>query len=497
LNYHKMKSILSILLVSALLFCASHAIEVEDEVFVLTKDNFDTFINDEGISLVEFYAPWCGHCKKLTPEYAKAAATLKDNEPVVRLGKVDATVEPDLASRYGVTGYPTLKVFRGGEPTDYKGPRDASGITSYMKKQAAPSITTIKSIADLEKFIAEEAGVVYFGDATHALSKTFEKNAEKLREKFRFAKAESAEVLEKIGHKNEVVLFQSKRYSQSPLESIKAVFAEGAAEFSDFVHDNILPLVGEVDPDNQALYHSRNKPLLKLYTDLDWKLNAKGANYILNRIRKIAGEYKDKLSFAVASKTKHAKEFEDSGLTGDLAFSIHDLAKGHKYPGLSAFTPESIRKHIDDFLSEKLEPYLKSEAIPTQVDGEPTVVVGKTFDSIVKDPTKDVLIEIYAPWCGHCKSLEPKYKELASKMAQNSDTVVIAKIDGTANDIPPQYTAKGYPTIFFAPANNKDKPMTYDGPREVKDFENYIKRNANLPLSKKSTAPPVTSKDEL
>ena len=44
------------------------------------------------------------------------------------------------------------------------------------------------------------------------------------------------------------------------------------------------------------------------------------------------------------------------------------------------------------------------------------VVVGKNFDSIVNDPTQDVLIEFYAPWCGHCKSLAPKYEELAGKV---------------------------------------------------------------------------------
>ena len=45
------------------------------------------------------------------------------------------------------------------------------------------------------------------------------------------------------------------------------------------------------------------------------------------------------------------------------------------------------------------------------------VVVGETFKEIVNDPTKDVLIEFYAPWCGHCKSLEPKYNELGEKVS--------------------------------------------------------------------------------
>ena len=70
------------------------------------------------------------------------------------------------------------------------------------------------------------------------------------------------------------------------------------------------------------------------------------------------------------------------------------------------------------------------------------VVVGKTFKEIVNDPTKDVLIEFYAPWCGHCKSLEPKYNELGEKF-KNVDDIVIAKMDATANDVPIPYKVEG------------------------------------------------------
>lgn len=460
----------------------TQGIETDEGVYVLTTDNFESFVDEEGVTLVEFYAPWCGHCKKLTPEYAKAAQELKNSEPAVKLAKVDATVETDLASKFGVSGYPTLKVFRSGSPVEYKGPRDAAGIVAYMKKQAAPAITSIKSLADLEKFIAEEAGIVYFADATSKLSKTFETVAGKLRETFRFGKAEGEELLEKAGHAGDIVIYQSKRYAQSALETAKHVFDVVGGDLSDFIHESIIPLVGELTDDNLALYNKRGKPLFKVYTDLDWKLNPKGANYILNRIRKVARDNKDKFSFVVVPKTKNQKELDDSGLSGDLAFSIFETKKGNKYPGSGAFTPEGALKLIEDFVGGKLEPYFKSEPIPTQTPGEPTIVVGRNFDEIVNDPTKDVLLEAYAPWCGHCKQLEPKYKELAEKLAPYSNTLTIAKIDATANDIPPQFQVKGFPTIFFIPANKKDKPLTYDSQREVKDFISYIKRNAHFPL---------------
>jgi protein disulfide-isomerase A6 len=84
-----------------------------DDVIELTDSNFDKLVlQSEDIWLVEFFAPWCGHCKNLAPEWAKAAKELKGK---VKLGAVDATVHTVTASRYEVKGYPTIKFFAGGK----------------------------------------------------------------------------------------------------------------------------------------------------------------------------------------------------------------------------------------------------------------------------------------------------------------------------------------------------------------------------------------------
>jgi len=87
------------------------AANAESDVVSLKKDTFEDFIKEHDLVLAEFFAPWCGHCQALAPEYEAAASELKaKNIPLV---KVDCTEEADLCKDYGVEGYPTLKVFRG------------------------------------------------------------------------------------------------------------------------------------------------------------------------------------------------------------------------------------------------------------------------------------------------------------------------------------------------------------------------------------------------
>ena len=107
----------------------------------LCHQNFDEVINSHARVLVEFYAPWCGYCKQLAPEYAAAAAELKASGNKAVLAKVDADSESDLGSQYGVKGFPTLKWFVNGKMQDieYNGGRIAKGIVSWVMKRSGPT----------------------------------------------------------------------------------------------------------------------------------------------------------------------------------------------------------------------------------------------------------------------------------------------------------------------------------------------------------------------
>lgn len=130
------------------------------DVVELTEANFrKKVLNSEKGWLVEFYAPWCGHCKSLAPAWADAASQLKGK---MNLGALDATVHGSVAQEYGVRGYPTIKYFAPGssEPEDYEGGRSAGDIVRWAEEKAAENVPPpeVKQIvgADSVKAACEE-----------------------------------------------------------------------------------------------------------------------------------------------------------------------------------------------------------------------------------------------------------------------------------------------------------------------------------------------------
>jgi protein disulfide-isomerase A1 len=105
------------------------------------------------------------------------------------------------------------------------------------------------------------------------------------------------------------------------------------------------------------------------------------------------------------------------------------------------------------------------------------IVVAKNYDDIVLEDSKDVLIEFYAPWCGHCKALAPKYDILAQLYvdAGYTDKVTIAKVDATLNDVPDEI--QGFPTIKLYKAGDKKNPITYSGSRSIEDLIKFVKES--------------------
>merc|ERR1712096_579807 len=132
-------------------------------------------------------------------------------------------------------------------------------------------------------------------------------------------------------------------------------------------------------------------------------------------------------------------------------------------------------KFAQGVLSGEVARHLMSEPVPEDWNKGPVaVLVGKNFKEVAFDSTKKVFFEFYAPWCGHCKQLAPKWEKLGEAF-KDDDSVIIAKMDSTANEVS-EFEIQGFPTLKFFPSGG-DKVVDYSGDREVEAMEKFVKSN--------------------
>jgi len=144
--------------------------------------------------------------------------------------------------------------------------------------------------------------------------------------------------------------------------------------------------------------------------------------------------------------------------------------KRYSYSG--PMTLAGMKKFMKDFKEGRAERVFKSEDIPETNEGPVYKGVGRNFEELVIKPNQDVFVKFYAPWCGHCKHLEPIYKELAQKLEGNKN-VKFVEVDATKNEIP-GIQINGYPTLKFYKANDKKNPLAYDGERTLEAMKKFV-----------------------
>ncbi|KAK9702113.1 Thioredoxin [Popillia japonica] len=450
--------------------------------FEYTDANFKNEIINHQTALVMFYAPWCGHCQKLKPEFEKAAKELADNDPPVTLIKVDCTAAgKSTCSEHEVDGYPLLKIFRNGEAGQtYSNARKAEDIINYMKLQVGKSYTEFVDAIEMEESIKMEKNVLIFGffeEDSSEMKKAFMEIADKLRDKMKFACTSSKDVLEKYGETDNIMLVRPAHLRNNfEDDQVKYGGKPNFHAIDTFIRKNYHGLVGIRNEDNEEEFDT---PLITAYYNVDYKMNPKNTNYWRNRILKVAQQYKQsKLTFAI-TKFEYLKEFgEIKHKNSPIIVAKNE--KNQKFMMEEEFSVENFDRFINKFLKNELQPFIKSEDIPETNDGPVKIAVAKNFDDVIVNNGKDTLIVLYSPWCGHCQRMMPTYAKLAEKL--QDDDVVIAKMDATANDVPEAFEVKGYPTIYFATKDKKNEPISYEGGRSLQDFIKFIAEHASEEL---------------
>merc|ERR1712106_909969 len=327
--------------------------------------------------LVEFYAPWCGHCKALAPEFAKAAGILAEKESAIKLAKLDATEEGAVAEKFEVRGYPTLKWFKNGKAGEYGGGRTADTIVSWVEKKTGPPAKTLASLEEAKEYVTDKSVAIFgfFDDETSEGAQAFLSVAGSMDD-FQFAITAAADVRAEYKVEGDAVVLIKD------FDDGRADLTEGLTEeaLTAFISSESLPLVVDFNHDTaQKIFSGEIKSHLLMFMSVA----AEGHADKLAMLKEIATENKGKMLFVTINT--ELPTFRAITLGEDMAKfkPVDDTTEG-----------ANVKAFVADFLAGNLKQHLMSEEVPEDWDATGVkVLVGKNFHEVVMNFEKDVLVE--------------------------------------------------------------------------------------------------------
>ncbi|KAK4442909.1 thioredoxin-domain-containing protein [Podospora aff. communis PSN243] len=416
--------------------------------------------------------------QRFAPIFEEIAASLSASGLDVGCAQIDVAGKFGLWERFGYLSYPTVIAYHGpGNFKKYVGPLREKEILAFLARQRLPAVSFIDSTSALDHLRGEHdtVAVAYLGLGDRVSREAFTEAAQKLKDEIVFcisniADLASASLEEGISR---IVVYKNVPEERSVLEGVGTLTVEA---ITTFVEAAARPLIWELLPELCKHFLEQPLPLGYLFVS-----SSHEGRQITNDFLPLARKYKDRIQFVLVK----AAEFPDLCKQAHIdshdlpSFSLRQPQQNRAYPlprsNSDILHPDNVAAFIEDFLAGRAQPAIKSAPIP-DTQGPLVEVVGLTYDEIVLNPKKDVLVEFYTPWCGPCKAILPVYEKLAALYAADEkarDLVTIAKVECEGNDVP-DADVRGFPWFKLYPAGDKERPVTYEGEWNVKGWATFV-----------------------
>jgi len=476
-----MKTLLSLLSLVVSLNAKKSAYEKSEGVLVLTEKNYDLAVEEFDYILVYFYAPWCGHCKALGPEFVKAGQMLKEKDSTIKLGKVDGTEENELMDKHGVTGYPSLKLYRKGKLVPYTGGRMAPEMVSWLEKKIGPPSKVLSTVKDVKSFVNDhEVAVVGFFSEAGGVS--YEKYNLACRDyddygvHYPVAVTSNTEAFAHYEIKDKIVLF--KKFDE------RKVVYEGELEtqqIRDFITENSLPTVIEFNHDNaQKMFKRPNDG--KSHLLVFHNKSSSAYDDEIKMMSKVGKEFKQTVLFTSVDveEEDHRRMVEFLGvrhrINNDTYPTMRIVTMKDSSPPIrfrpedTTVTEENVRHFVNKYVAGEIGRDYFTEPLPKDWDSKPSkYLTAVNFQSLILDsPSKPSLVMWYAPWCGHCKNMMPVW----DTMGESFPDYIVGKMDATVNEIPGLPAVHSFPTIKLYRTDGTEGE--YNGERTVEGLTKFL-----------------------
>jgi protein disulfide-isomerase A1 len=483
----KIQSLILILSLSAIL-CQnkisnpnnSTELEMVDNILILNSYNFDNATAIHPIMLVEFFSNNCTFCKKLEPEFIKAAEIVRERGIPVVFGKVDGPNNPLLTIKHSIQGYPTIKLYKNSKWTEYTDKRTSEDIINFVERKSGPSALFLEKVIEVETQISKNkfSLLSFVGKDRSQLQsyKLFEHLSDILNN-INYLICPSEECIEKYqGASNVLLLFT--HFNTSPIR-IRVQPSEGIEFLRNEVEKNTIPLFDKFEDEHADYIFGREKVGLILFEKTNDTLN--NVNY-RNYIREIAPKYRNIV-------------FTYSGIKGDLEERLaeyydikEDMLPLIKITDVKSdediriytynhteITQENIIQFVEDFLAGRLKKQLKSEEIPNETyENGVYKIVSKTWDHVMKNIPRHFLV-----WFSDLSHTEDKifrlvYEELARLYATQSD-IIIARIDMSKNELEDEVIEKfPHVRLYLKDIKAQGFSMHYSGDNSLQDLRKFL-----------------------
>ncbi|CAF3519675.1 unnamed protein product [Rotaria socialis] len=454
--------------------------------------------------LAMFYAPWCGHCKRLKPTYAEVAGEVR-GQHILAAMNVDKEGCYPVRKQFNITGFPTLIYFeKGEEKFHYSGGHSKEDLLKWLKDPQPPAERKEEAEATSDFFPTDGENVNY---VVHLNDTTFDSfiaentqspilvmfyapwcgHCKNLKPELMKASVDLHEQGSKAiiaAVDSTVAQATSKLFKIEGFPTMK-FFRDGKYAFDmhartadkiiEFLNDPKEPPPPEPEwPEQETdvlhLTEENFKSILKKKKSALVMFYAPWCGYCKKAkpfYTNAAAQHKEnpKIAYSAVDCTKAqsiCKDYEVQGYPTIKYFSFGKLVAD--YPG--ARTEEGFFEFMnnpEEALNKPQAETPKSDPIEFWKDSAPGyehvhMLQSSTFDSIVGKSRK-ALVMFYAPWCGHCKTSKPAFATVAAKLAADHKDIVLGAVDATAESaLAAKFSVQGFPTFkYFEPPDARPK----------------------------------------